>query len=83
VSKSDDMSPEQWAHYIEEMADVPPTTEVSARARALLAIAFCEPEWMPADCRRDAPHAVWERLTVPQWQGLVRWSQLRRRRGEH
>lgn len=83
MSVIDDLSPHQWSVYLEAMDGVAPTAEVSPQARALLAIAFCEPGWIPPELRRNAPQAVWERLTVSQWQGLVRWSQLRRRRSDH
>jgi hypothetical protein len=83
VAANNDLDPHQWSAFLEAMDGVAPTVEVPAQARALLAIAFCEPAWIPPDLRRDAPQALWERLTVSQWRGLVRWSQLRRRRGDH
>ncbi|MEW5881943.1 MAG: hypothetical protein AB1761_16025, partial [Pseudomonadota bacterium] len=73
----------QWSAYLEAMDGVAPTAEVPAQARALLAIAFCEPGWIPPELRRDAPQAVWEALTVSQLRGLLHWSQSRRRHGDH
>lgn len=71
------LTADYWADFIEVMHGQPPTDAFDHSSRALLAVAFCRPDWAPHDVHVSSPQALWQVLSQDQWAGLVRWSQRR------
>lgn len=50
------MTPQDWADFIGAMEHTPPSGVPSTGERLLLALALCEPRWLPAMYRDDDHH---------------------------
>lgn len=69
------MTPQNWADFIGAMEHTPPSGVPSTGERLLLALALCEPQWLPAMYRDHDHQARWQRLDEARLHGLLLWTQ--------
>jgi len=73
------MTAKEWAEYIETYRHIPPENGPSSGQKVMLALALCNPAWLPDHYRQDEDDtARWRRLDIDQIQGILLWAKKQR-----